>query len=44
MKLQAEYLDALDSNDVEKLRQIQMQLEKSTPLRNGLLSNTQFCI
>ena len=36
MKLQSAYLDALDSNDIEKLREIQMQLEKSTPLPREL--------
>ena len=36
MKLQSAYLDALDSNDIEKLRRIQLQLEKSTPLPKEL--------
>ena len=33
LQLQAEYLDALSSNDVEKLRQIEMKLDRNISTR-----------
>lgn len=38
LKLTTAYVEALDSNDVERLRQIQLQLERATPSVNNLLS------
>jgi len=35
LKLRTEYLDALESNDLEKLREIQLKLEKKTPFLNN---------